>query len=225
MKHKFLFFFLLFVSISSAQTGTIKIQKPKETPVPAKDSSFAEGRSSIINVGCNYTFKNNRKIGFEAGFTMYPITGKSHFGIGLQYCVENNYYELSAYNQHTHLADVGYLKSQNKSEYIKIPIEVYELLHYGANGRGAASLGLAPEYLIKNKNEFQRLYTNDFNRFNVAGFVSVSFVLKHFRIGIKFSKDVFENLKDRNIYDLNGVVTGKQKSRTNLISFSLSFFE
>lgn len=225
---KRLYFFILFIFISStllfSQTGTIKIVKPVP---PKKDTVIAIPKKVITittTITGNYTFKGNNKFGYDAEVS-FPF--HNVLFIGLKYCNENQYYQLSPYNKETLKQEIAYPKSENKSDYLKIPITIKTYM--GAN-RGLSdvlfSFGLTTEYLLKTKNQYGRLNYSDFNRFNLAGTISLGIPIfrKNYSINVGYSKDFFENLKDRTIYDQNGAVLGKQKSKTNLLSLSLSYY-
>jgi hypothetical protein len=222
-KHYFIILFLLFISnLLLSQTGTIKIVKPK------KDTTLVLKRSTVIlvTIGSNYTFKGNNKFGFDGGIT-FPIISPGHyFNIysGLEYSHENQYYALSPYNKITSAQETPHSRSQNTSDRLKIPIGIMYHFVYGSAGYALLSAKVLPEYLLKTKDQYGRLNYSDFNRFNLAAGISIGIhVLRHYAINIGYSKDLFENLKDRNIYDQYGTAQGKQKSRTNLLSLSLSY--
>lgn len=218
----FLFLFL-FSFVSYSQTGTIKIAKPpaakKDTVIPPKKSP------SIITItaGGNYTFKGINKIGYDA-----EVLFIHSFYLGVKYSHEMEYYQLSPYNTETLLPETAYSKSENQFDYIKLPFGTATHMTYGNMkkklGMSYFSLGLVPEYLLKVKNQYNRLNINNFNRFNLAGNITIGFpFLKHYSVNFSYSKDFFNNLKDKNIYDETGAVVGKQKSKTNLISLSISY--
>jgi hypothetical protein len=210
---------LIFPLLSFSQTGTIKIAKPvkKDTVI-----NFKRPPLFTFSAGANYTLKKNTKIGYEATVLFRPY-GHA-FGIGIEYCQEEQYYELSAYNKDLMLPDNSFPKSQNRSQYLKLPLEFGCTVSIGGTGNFYYALMLKPEYLLKMKNENNRLEYTDFNQFNLAGgFTFGVRVKKHYRINLTYSKDFFENIKDRNIYNSNGGITGKQKTKTNLLSFSVSY--
>lgn len=224
---KRLYFFILFIFISStllfSQTGTIKIVKPL---TPKKDTIVTPRKKTITfttSISSNYTFKGNNKFGYDAEVS-FPY--HNVLFVGLKYCNENQYYQLSPFNKETSKQEIAYSKSENKSDYLKIPIVFKYQILTGSRGRFLISLGLSPEYLLKTKNQYGRLNYSDFNQFNLAGTISLGFPIfrKNYSINVGYSKDFFENLKDRNMYDQNGAVLGKQKSKTNLLSLSLSYF-
>lgn len=225
---KRLYFFILFIFISStllfSQTGTIKIVKP----LTAKKDTVVTPRKKTItfttSISSNYTFKGNNKFGYDAEVS-FPF--HNFLFIGLKYCNENQYYQLSPFNKETSKQEIAYSKSENKSDYLKIPITIKTSM---GTKRGLSdfifSFGLTTEYLLKTKNQYGRLNYSDFNQFNLAGTISLGFPIfrKNYSINVGYSKDFFENLKDRNIYDQNGAILGKQKSKTNLLSLSLSYY-
>lgn len=213
-----------------SQTGTIKIAKPvkKDTVITPERLRF------IIHAGSNYTFKSNRKIDYAIGISSSQISfnnpNPSHFSsMGIEYCVEEQYFEISAYNKAKQMAETPYSKSQNHSEYLKVPLQLgITMILAGVNSKNRGSLqfilGLKPEYLLKTKDENNRLVYSDFKQFNLAGSFTIGIpIKKHYRIDLGYSKDFFENLKDRNLYDPNGAITGKQKTKTNLLSISLNY--
>jgi len=217
-----LFVFIYQCSITG-QNGTIKIAKPakKDTIVPKR---YLLGLT--FDAALNYTFKSNKKVGYD--FTVSYIPGRnknSLFGkIGLQYSIENQYYQLSPYNSSTFHTETGYSKSQNRSDFLKLPIDINYWMPYGARGGMHLSAGLTPEYLLKTKDEHQRLVYRDFNQYNLAAKVEFGMsIRRRFSFSVRYSKDLFENLKDRNIYNDIGQVTEKQGSKTNLISFSIRY--
>lgn len=229
MKHIFsilIFTFILHITLFS-QTGTIRIAKPK--PLPKKDTLIIPKRTFgiLAHISGNYTFRANNKIGYEAGIALITRCSAS---IGLSYCVEEQYYQLSSYNMAEQKPETPFFYSQNHSEYLKLPLEI------GSNGLiigGIKSsitrniyfgLGLCPEYLLKTKDEHERLKYGDFNQFNLAGSITLGItVKKNCRIGFTYSKDFFENMKDRKLYDVYGSATSKQKTKTKLLSFSVYY--
>ncbi len=226
-KMKRIYISILFLSLSSillfSQTGTIKIVKPIS---PKKDTVVTSPKRTIYittSAASNYTFKGNNNMGYEAEVT---IPFHNILFIGLKYSNENEYYQLSPFNKETFKQETPYQKSATKSEYLKLPIVVKEYYNIGKRGYFLFSFGLTPEYLIKTKNQFNRLNYSDFNKFNLAGTISIghSILRKYCSINLCYSKDFFENLKDKKIYDPNGAIVGKQKSKTNLLSLSLSYY-
>lgn len=217
-----LFFSLISIQLSS-QTGTIKIVKPV---TPKKDTVLPPSKRGIVittGISGNYTFKGNNKFGYEAEVCI-PI--HNALFIGLKYCSENQYYQLSAFNKETATQEPAYARSENRSDYLKVPIVLMRDIQTGSRRHFLFSFGLVPEYLWKTKNQYGRLNYSEFNQFNLAGTISIGFPIfkNHYSININYSKDFFENLKDRNIYDQYGTTVGKQKSKTNLLSLSLSYF-
>ena len=95
----------------------------------------------------------------------------------------------------------------------------------GARGRVYFTWGVTPEYLIKTKNQYGRLNYADFNQFNLSGYVALGTPLPKFNVKVylSYSKDFFNNLKDNNVYNEQGIATGKQKSKTNLLSLSINY--
>jgi hypothetical protein len=226
MKNRYLILFFLF-SLSSvfSQTGTIKIAKPKpavKDPV-IKSQEIYSFKPYITS---NYSFKGNDKIGYEAGIVINRSIRKSMTGwwIGLSYCSEKQYYHLSAYDLKEQQAAIPYGSSQNTSAYLKLPMFINENLTTGKGRRLYIAFGITPEYLLKTKDEHQRLGYSDFRQYNLAGTISVGFYIRQ-RLLFEtiYLKDFFENLKDRNLYDATGAAYGKQKSKTNLISFSAAY--
>lgn len=222
---------LVFVLILPAglfsQTGTIRIAKPK--PV-AKDTVITRKvpLGISVHVSSNYTFKNNKKIGYEGGIAFvngYP--GPHAYSIGLSYCVEEQYYQLSSYNRDLLQANIPFSKSQNHSEYLKLNLKMGTALSFMASRAGGSAyfdLGLSPEYLLKTRDEHQRLNYADFRQYNLAGSITLGIPFKKSNFTVTYSKDFFENLKDQKLYDSYGAVSGKQKSKTRLLSFSFCYY-
>lgn len=218
---------LLVTNCLLSQTGTIKIAKP---PATKKDTVIPQirYRAIITSVSSNYTFKGINQLGYEAevqvGFR------NNHYFIGLKYCNENQYYQLSPFNSVTHLSEIGYSKSENKSDYLKMPIGISTFMAGGGiaiNNKGniGFSMAIVPEYLLKTKNQYNRLAYSDFNQFNLSGYISLGIPIRklNLHVNVSYSRDFFDNLKDKNIYNEQGVIVGKQKSKTNLAALSISY--
>jgi hypothetical protein len=209
-----------------SQTGTIKIQKAK----PQKDTIVATPKTRIVviaNAGINYTLKKNTKIGYNFGIDLGPGNRGpySHlYSIGFEYCVEEQNYLLSAWDKE-YMAPAGFVeRSGTRSHYLKVPFKIGSHMMINRFSNLLLGLGLKPEYLLKTQNKDRRLSYSDLAQYNLSGLVSLGMYFKKvYRIEFSYSKDFFENLKDRNIYDSNGAVTGKQRSKTNLLSLTLSY--
>ncbi|MDF2438579.1 MAG: hypothetical protein K0Q95_2955 [Bacteroidota bacterium] len=224
---------IIFSSVTTvfSQSGTIKVAKPK--PVPKKDTA------AIVNViqvwsykpfiASNYSFKDNNKLGYEAGISFNRSVNKSLAGawFGLSYCAEQQFFELSSYDKQKQEKAAPFSQSQNKSEYLKLSMGVGEMLNLlGGRRRGDLyiELGIVPKYLLKTSNEYNRLFYSDFRKYNIAGKVNFGFFIKRrLLFEMIYSHDFLENLKDRNIYDQTGAYIGKQHSKTKLLSFSASY--
>lgn len=212
---------LLLVNYSVSQTGTIKIAKPpekKETPIKQQKTRFA-----AVSVGTNYTFKGINKVGYNAE-VMFSVLN-NHASLGLGYCNENQYYQLSPDNSDTLNSLQGFTKSENKADYIKMPFRIMYSLAVSARGRVYFTWGVTPEYLLKTKNQYGRLNYSDFNQFNLSGHIALGFPIRklNLKVNLGYSKDFFNNLKDSNVYNDQGIATGKQKSKTNLLSLSINY--
>jgi hypothetical protein len=236
---KLISYILVMVHITLlSQTGTIKIQKAKpqtkEPPVivQPKRSNTAHCASYF---GMNYTLKNNSKIGYEGGIVMrinrkdlqwgtMRKTGslKRIFKLGLEYSVEhqNHFLKRSGENSEGFISQ----KANVHSQYLKIPME---LGYYNSGVKTRClyfGMGIKTEYLLKARTENEKLNNSGFNRLNLASTITAGYTLNSYlRLCLTYSKDFFENLKDRNIYDSNGAVTGKQRSKTNLLNLTLSY--
>lgn len=219
--------FLLITNCLFSQTGTIKIAKPpatkKDTIIPQKNQ-----RAIITSVSSNYTFKGINQLGYEAEVLVGFYN--NHCFVGLKYCNENQYYQLSSYNSETLLSETGYSKSENKSDYLKMPIGFSTFLtggniNVGNRGRFCLSMAIVPEYLLKTKNQYDRLGYDNFNQYNLSGYVALGIPIKKFNlsVNVSYSRDFFNNLKDKNVYNEQGAVIGKQKSKTNLLALSISY--
>lgn len=213
---------LLATNCLFSQTGTIKIAKPtvpkKDTVIPVK-----RYRAIITSVSSNYTFKGINQLGYEAEVLVGFLN--NHYFVGLKYCNENQYYQLSPYNSETLLSETGYSKSENKSDYLKMPIGFSSFLAVGNRGRFYFSMAIVPEYLLKTKNQYDKLSYSDFNQFNLSGYVALGIPIRklNLSVNISYSRDFFNNLKDKNIYNEQGAIIGKQKSKTNLLALSISY--
>lgn len=211
---------LLITNCLFSQTGTIKIAKPpaakKDTVIPAKRYT-ALG----INVGSNYSFKGINQLGYDAEVVL-PL-GHGLFW-GVKYSHENEYYNLSPYNPEVVLQEQISGKSENKSDYIKVPVGVSYNMSMGRKTSFHFMAGLEGQYLFNIKNQYDRLKYGDFKKYNLAGFVGIGIPLRErFSVNFRYTKDFFDNLKDKNIYNNTGEIVGKQKSKTNLLSLSISF--
>ncbi len=219
---------LLITNCLFSQTGTIKIAKSpaaKKDPIAAQKNT----RAMLFSFSPNFTFKKNKKSGgdIEALVGFY----NNHCFVGLKYCIEMEYYRLSPYNIKTLQPETAYSESQTESSYLKVPIGISTFMLEGAGIkmgkeiRLAYALALVPEYLLKTKNQYARLSYSDFNQFNLGGCASIGFHVKNpgLTMSVSYSRDFFENLKDRNIYNETGAVVDKQKSKTNLVAFSISY--
>jgi hypothetical protein len=223
--------FLFFLSDLFSQSGTIRIAKPKkDTVIPAP-----QPKTQIIifgHAGSNYTFKNSRKAGYRAGISLgpgYRINPFSHiYSIGLEYCREEENHIASAWNseQQTSASFIG--SSGTSSDYLKMPFAI------GACGQVSTGSGrggnfcliatISPEYLLKTANADKRLGYSDLRQLNLSGSFTLGIILRsHYRIDVSYSKDFFDNLKDKNIYDASGNVMGKQRSKTNLLSLNITY--
>ena len=156
-----------------------------------------------------------------------PISDNTQFHgvyIGINYSHEIEYYRLSAYNTETQVVQTPYNKSENSSDYIKIPFGLATHMAVGSMSRIYACIGLAPSYLIKTKNEYGMLNDSNFNKFNLEGNVQIGFpIRKRYAINIAYTKDFFDNLKDKRLYNEMGEAIGTQKSKTNLLTLSVSY--
>ncbi|CAN5332706.1 hypothetical protein BH10BAC1_BH10BAC1_17930 [soil metagenome] len=215
--------FLLLISISQvAQTGTIKIAKPAAPPTAKKDTIIPKKKYIAIGfeAGSNYTFKSINQFGYYAELHL-PTHHPLFFGIGYDH--ENEYYRLSPYSTETLKPALAYSKSENKSNYVKLQLGVSSHLSIGNSSHCYFLLALEPQYLLQTKNQHDRLTASNFNKFNLAGLISIGIPIKNrFSLNIRYSKDFIDNLKDKSIYNETGTVVGKQKSKTNLLSISLS---
>lgn len=216
---------LLLLSILShlliGQTGSIKIAKPN--PPPAKKNNFLFYHAFVE---CNYTFKNNKKTGLDAGFVAFPKLGDSHLlGIGCEWDYEYNYYQLSAFDTKTQQPAEAIKNSQTTTSYLKLPIEFRYNLIWGRSGAGNFNAGIVPKYLLKTTNTDRRLSYSDFNQWNVAWYVGFDRLIlhRHYSIGLRYSNDLFENLKDKKRYDASGTKIGTQKTKTHLLGVSLKY--
>lgn len=216
-------FLLLFSFVANSQTGTIKIAKPpaakKDTIIPPKKKYIGIG----IDAGSNYTFKGIHQYGYYADIR-FPTHHFLFWGLG--YAHEIEYYSLSAYNKETLKPELAYTKSVNQSDYAKLDLGISYNMAVGARSNFYFMLCLEPQYLLQTKNQYGRLNYSDFNKFNLAGSVSIGvpipLVHRRCSVHIRYSKDFIDNLKDKNLYNETGVAIGKQKSKTNLLSLSLS---
>lgn len=225
-----LFFTLTFSTILFSQKGTIKIAKPIPTNTEStKKDTFQKPQilTLIAELGPNYSFKGNNKVGYSAGLTFKPNVynlGYHAIFIGIQYTLENQYYQISAFNFHTSKAEKNYDKSENKSEYLKLPILFNANMNVGAKSDIRFSLGLTPSFLLKNQDQYERLKYQDFNQYNLSGNILLGVeLLRNFYLCLSYSKNFFENLKDINIYNSMGEPIGKQNSKTKLLSLSLTY--
>jgi hypothetical protein len=229
MKHLILFLILILSNtLLSAQTGTIKIAKPKSE----KKDTIIPSRNKIIIIpsgGMNYTFKGNDKIGYEFGLALgsRPKNASAHrASIGLQYCIEQQYFRTSEYVNENGEIRSPITKLQSRFEYLKLPLECGGMATFTGgsfSGRFLLKIKLVPEYLLNMNNNDGMLHYSDFRPFNLAGGFTLGTEFKHFRIGLSYSKDFFENLKNQKIYDSTKMITGIQKSKTNLLSFSVTY--
>lgn len=222
---KVFYFITLIITLSFAQlvaqTGTIKIAKPKESNSKKDSLPPEKWFGTKLYASSNYTFKGNDDFGFEAGISL----GRYHQRIGIEYCFENQYYQISSFDS---IRQTN-LKSKNQSSFIKIPWSfgadnmTFGTMRGSRNTRINFLLGVAGEYLLAYKNEDDKLKINNFNRFNLSWHFQLGYSIKRVGISLKYSHDFFQNLKDIRLYDISGNAIGKQKSKTNLLSFSLSY--
>lgn len=215
---------LLITNCLFSQTGTIKIAKPQAAK---RDTVIApkRQRSVGISISSNYTFKGINQLGYDAE-VLLPLAHGTFWGI--KYSHENQYYNLSPYRTETLMPDLLSGKSENKSDYIKMPIGIWYNMSAGNMRRQLASfhliIGLEGQYLFYTKNQYDRLKYADFKKYNLAGFVGIGIPFRNrVSINIRYTKDFFDNLKDKNIYNETGAIVGKQKSKTDLLSVSLGF--
>lgn len=214
-------FLLLFSFVSYSQTTeTIKIAKPQ----PAKEDKIIPQKRYMgigLTAGSNYTFKGINQYGYFAEIH-FPCHHLLFWGLG--YAHENEYYRLSPYNTETLKPEQAYSKSENKSDYAKLDLGITYNMAIGARSNFYFLLCLEPQYLLQTKNQYGQLHYSDFNKFNLAGCVSIGIPLLQHRssLHLRYSKDFIDNLKDKNIYNETGAIVGKQKSKTNLLSLSLT---
>ena len=216
------------VSFSAAgQTGTIKGAKPKI--LDKKDSVERRPIAFGVKLGINYTFQQNPKVGYEFGvWHNLRINSikfmKTGIRIGLEYSRENRLYALSPFNEISN-SDVSYSSSQNLSSFFKIPANIYRAIALMGRAEILVGTGITEEFLIKNRDRDTRLITSKFNRFNTAVtfFVGCPLLKRKALIYLNYSKDLFRSLKNENIYNEAGEITGKQNSKRNLLSFSIIY--
>lgn len=214
----------IFPTLLCGQSGTIKIAKPKQEkeviPPPSKN------RIGIgFEAGTNYTFKKNDKVGYGAGILISPRTDRFYVPeLGLAYSHEKQYFSLSGYNVETNTPQRAIARSQTTLDYLKLPIFLtYGHFVTGRSAGGHVAMGVIPKYLLKAANEDGRIRKEDLNEFNLAWCFKVRFPLgNRASLQIRYSKDLFENIKDRDIYTDTGAWINKQRSKTGLIEVSLA---
>ncbi len=225
---------LLIATTALSQTGTIKVAKPKPTPkpIPQKEpvQPVQHQKAILINAAGNYALKDINKMGYEAE-VLLPLWNNLFFW-GIKYSHESEYYNLQPYDTETSTSAFAYSKSISESDYLKMPIgfSTFMVNHNvqisggRRTGNVCLSWGIAPEYLLKTKNQYGRLNYGDFNKFNLSGFAGIGIPIRQsFAINLNYSRDFFNNLKDNNIYNEIGTVVGKRKTKTNLVSISVSY--
>ncbi len=214
------FLLLLITAVSYSQTGTIRVARPMtDTRDTVPKPKQKRNVGYCITAGSNYTFKGIDQFGYEAA-VLLPFVHRSYWGI--RYSHENQYYNLSSYNSETGLTEPASKRSENKSDYIKIPLGYHYPMCVGNWRIFILNLGVEGEYLFNVKNQYGRLHYQDFRKYNLAGFLEVGFAFKRCSINIGYTKDLFNNLKNNSIYDETGSAVGKQKSKTDMLSLSLS---
>lgn len=207
-----LFFIITSCFGALSQTRTIKISKPT---VETQDSITVKRKYSVTAVtGVNYTFKKNNKVGYDLG-VLFPIsTYKSYrrrYFVGIKYSQENQYFK-----------SIDLTVDNVQNNYLGMPIGIVKKLSLGAKTDLGLVLGLTPEYQVKLKSD--KLKDSHFNPFNVSANISLVFPIRNrFGIQVAYSKDIFGNLKSKNIYNLNGDKIGNQQSHTNLMTVALIF--
>ncbi|MGZ4055934.1 MAG: hypothetical protein ACXVPU_13140 [Bacteroidia bacterium] len=218
-----LIFFISLVTINAQTSGTIKVAKPVK-----KDSVITSPSKRIYLqtfAGANYTFKKNNQIGWNARLTFIPNNyHPCNYGIGIEYSIQYQYFQLSSYNTKTKSADTPYPRSQNKGEYIKIPLDIMYHILYGSRGNTVVFIEATPGYLFKDKDEHNRLNISDFNQFNLSGTFGLGFRLRgSLGIYLSYSRSFISELKDKNLYDITGQAIGSQRSKTRLLSLSILY--
>ncbi|MGB3947543.1 MAG: hypothetical protein WBM13_06145 [Bacteroidia bacterium] len=208
-----LFFIITCYFGAHSQTRTIKIAKPT---VEALDSITTVKLKYFVTAfaGLNYTLKNNNKVGYQLG-VLFPISlyksYRRRYFIGVKYSQENQYYK-----------SIDLTVDNVQNNYLSMPIGVVKNLLLGAKMDLGLVLGLTPEYQVKLKSD--KLKDSQFNPFNVSTNISVVFPIRNrFGIQVEYSKDIFGNLKSKNIYNLNGDKIGNQQSHTNLMTVAVIF--
>lgn len=221
--YSILFVISLIATTSFSQTGTIKIAKPKSTPTPPPAQPKVKDpqrRALGIGIATNYTFKGINQVGYDAE-VLLPFVHQVFTGI--RYSHENQYYNLSPFNSETLTQEQSSGKSETKSDYINIPLGVSYRLAVGKMLSCNVLAGIEGQYLFNTKNQYGRLMSGNFNKYNLAGFVSIGIPVRNrFSINLRYTKDFFDNLKDNKMYNETGAIVGKQKSKTNLLSLSVS---
>ncbi len=217
---------LLIANCLLSQTGTIKIAKQ---PVPKKDTIIPAKKNRTIGIylSSNYSFKGINQLGYDVE-VLIPFVHAIYWGI--KYTRENEYYNLSPFGTETLMPNLLSGKSENKSDYIKMPLGLSYNMCIGNIKRTKRSrnlhfmIGLEGQYLFNTKNQYDRLTYADFKKYNLAGFVGIGIPVREgFSVNFCYTKDFFDNLKDKNIYNEQGAIVGKQKSKTDLLSLSISF--
>lgn len=212
------FILLLIGCASFSQSGTIKIAKP--APPEKKDTIKPNRVRGIgLSAGTTFTFKNINEFGVEVSLLPAVI---HHCYWGIRYCREVEYYELTPFNSEA-VPQLHSGKSKNRFDYAKVAAGVSYPFNFGRRGSIALTLGADGEYLFNVKNEYRQLKYSDFRKFNVAPFAGLSISIGYrFAVYVRYSKDVLKNLKDNRIFDANGILTARQKSNTDLLTFSIA---
>ena len=168
-------------------------------------------------MGGNHTFKSFRP-GYEAGVTFFQRSHLVYYG--LKYSSETKFYTTSP--------DIDNSLCLNRSEYLKMPLGMMVTcpLIFTSGKVLYLSVGAEPKYLLKQTSKMgRRMHYTDFNPYNLAlnAAVAIPFLQCRYSVTISYSRDLFNNLKDSNIYSGLDEVVAKQKSKTNLLSLTLSY--
>lgn len=218
---KALLFFSIFISsfcVLAQNTGTIKIVKPVKKDTIASVKSY---RLFVLG-GINYTYLKNTKSGycFRVGY-FYNYKSPHPPLISLQYSNEYRYFNRFNFNYGQSFIS----KSQTSLEYIKLSLHYFGIITIGSRSSLNLGFGLGCKYLINSKNEDGYFFPQNFQKYN--GFFSfemnIPIVKRRLFLNFSYNRDVFENLKDNKLYDINNNVIGKQKSKITVTSISLAF--
>jgi hypothetical protein len=203
---------LLHTLLLSAQVNTIKVSKNKaDTTTAVKKNAF---KGFFVYYRLTYMLNTKKEYNADIGIG-FPV---GHgFNMGIEYSDIWRKYDATGYNQQTGQTSLFKKNTDVYATYLRIPFS----FRYPLGARSVFAVGIAPGYMLTERNDDKLLARSDFYLMNLSYFGSVG---RFFTIGRKrklryywalwFSGDVQPNLKTEEVHDSNGTFLYNQRSRT-----------